>query len=106
MTKQYDSQYYIKKGRRYVPVEPWYGFPADGIWVVSNAGKSSSLIMRLPKEPLTAETLAQKAEIGKVIIEAVCETLLEQHAGGRSIQDVATIVAERTVAKLPKSIPF
>lgn len=38
---------YRKNGRRYEPCEPFTGFPADGIWLVKNDGKSSTLTVYL-----------------------------------------------------------
>lgn len=38
---------YRKVGRRYVPFEPFTGFPADGIWLVKKDGKSSVLTAKL-----------------------------------------------------------
>ncbi len=38
---------YRKVGRRYVPFEPFEGFPADGIWLVRCDGRSQRLTIRL-----------------------------------------------------------
>lgn len=38
---------YIKKGRKYIPIQPFEGFPADGIWLVRKGGKSSVLVTYL-----------------------------------------------------------
>jgi len=50
------QQYYIKQGRRYIPVDPppeWQGFPCDGLWLVQTKehGKSSSCISQIGEVP-------------------------------------------------------
>lgn len=36
-----DEQYYRKVGRRYLPVRPFDGWPADGVWLVETDADSS-----------------------------------------------------------------
>jgi hypothetical protein len=66
------DQYYIKKGRRYVPVKQFTGFPADGFWVVSNAGSHSQMIMRLSPLFLDVQPLIKKLS-NKIALKSVIE---------------------------------
>lgn len=54
---------YIKKGRKYAPIEPFTGFPADGIWLVKKSGRSSTLITYL--DDLHNRDMRMIVELGK-----------------------------------------
>ena len=87
-----EDQYYIKQGRRYIPVEQWTGFPADGVWIVKGAMTSSRLVMRLGPEPLRAGDLFSEAVSRDKIYDAVCKVMMKSK--NQSIDGIATAVAE------------
>jgi len=76
---------YIKKGRRYIPIEPFTGFPADGIWLVRRNGKSSILTTYI--DDLDGCDLRVVAELSKKF-DAIENILLERYSG-RSAYDMA-----------------
>ena len=76
---------YIKKGRRYIPIEPFTGFPADGIWLVRRNGKSSILTTYI--DDLDGCDLRVVAELSKKF-DAIENILLERYSG-RSAHDMA-----------------
>lgn len=92
------DQYYIKVGRRYRPVEPYHGFPADGVWVVKDMAHSSRLIMRLDGTPEEAPKLAKKAQNKSYIANIIVDTLINSKA--KSTIDVADEIAEAILDKV------
>ena len=89
------EQYYIKVGRRYKPVERFTGFPADGIWIVKDAGSSSQLIMKIPTNPITeVEMLAAMAKIKSDIKEQIVKILLDRNNNSLSVDSLSDKIAE------------
>ena len=94
--------YYEKKGRRYVPVsEEFRGFPASGVWIVSQGfmgpkGKdwNGYWIMRLGDTPsvMTAAAFARHEDaVGNAIVKAMKEPRWSPASLARAvIQRVAT----------------
>ena len=93
-----DDQYYIKKGRRYIPVEPYRGFPADGIWVVKDMAHSSRLILRLSKIPEDAPKLAKKAQNKSFLTNIIVDTLINSDA--KTTLEIADEISERILGKV------
>jgi len=88
-----DDQYYIKMGRRYKPVRRFYGFPADGVWVVRDAQASSALIMKIGGLEYDSENLRKKV-LDKERLQKIIEgVMLEGKA--QSIADSASAIAEK-----------
>jgi hypothetical protein len=48
-----ETQYYVKDGRRYIPVDSPGSFPSDGIWLVeqTGSGQTSRCIVKLGDAP-------------------------------------------------------
>lgn len=80
---------YRKVGRRYVPFEPFTGFPADGIWLVKRGGKSSTLTVKL--DDLDGTDLRVVTELSKKYDDLV--TLLIKYRGVGSDELARGIVA-------------
>ena len=94
---------YRKVGRRYKAVEPFTGFPADGIWLVTRDGASCSCIVRLGQEAPPMEILPYAA------LKEECAAYISDKAkekGAYSIMDTAEWSAEfwgeYASGKLPK----
>ncbi len=71
------EQYYIKKGRRYVPVQPFFGFPSDGIFLVQHNGRNYRLILQLTGDPINVDRLKQYAQDYATVNEKVIQALSE-----------------------------
>jgi len=87
------DSYYIKKGRRYYPVERFSGFPADGVWIVRDAGKNNQLIMRIGPVMRKAETIRYIASTKHHLKEAILEILMQDKY--KTMNDVADAIAEK-----------
>jgi hypothetical protein len=76
-------QYYIKKGRRYIPVEPFYGFPTNGVWLVQDG--SQGVFMRVGDVPDPMPLAAMKRHE-----DTACRAIAEERdkPGGASASDL------------------
>lgn len=91
-----EEHYYVKIGRRYHPVERWTGFPADGVWVVKDAGTKSRLLMRLDSQPVDASKLALLAKTKDEIAEVILAAILDAPAPLAPI-DLADFISDTLV---------
>jgi len=100
------EHYYIKKGRRYIPVEYWTGFPAEGIWLVKHGEgvKSSRLVLRLAPGPVDVRHLINMATI-QATIQEIVEESLQNHDGVMSIVNLAEKIAKKCCKKLIEEEP-
>jgi len=67
---------YRKVGRKYVPIELFTGFPADGIWlhVTPPTGHQSSLVLKLADlNGIDARLAAEIAKLQPVIMDALLD---------------------------------
>ena len=96
-----EEYYYIKKGRRYIPVEPFRGFHADGIWLVKDEGRSNALIMRLPDVPVEdIQEYALKMNLYALIQEAAKDYLKEDKHRYQNLWDVGFGIADLVMKKI------
>ena len=91
------EHYYIKVGRRYQKAMPYYGFPADGVWVVKGDGKSATLVLKIGEYTVEdAQLLVKKTLLRHEIKEAATRVLL-QDLNGKSVNDIAELVADELI---------
>lgn len=76
---------YMKKGRRYVPVKEFTGFPSEGIWWVQRKpGKSENRwIAKLSELPVVS-TIAKLESFRDDVIKAMNEVRGRNVFGGKS----------------------
>ncbi len=68
---------YRKVGRRYKPVEPFTGFPADGVWLHTKikAGHESSLVIKLADlNGIDARIAAEVVKLKPIIEDALLQS--------------------------------
>ena len=96
-----DEQYYIKQGRRYVPVRPFFGFPSDGIFLVQHNGRNYRLILQLTGDPLNMDRLKEYAQDYATVNEKVVQALSEVcgRSGGVTIMDMAAEITKALVGE-------
>ena len=58
-----------------IPVHPFYGFPADGVWIVKNGGTDTRLVMKLPDVPIEAEKLSKIARMKGRLVEIMLNNI-------------------------------
>ncbi len=87
------DQYYIKRGRIYVPVKLFEGFPADGVWLVKDCGRMSQLIMMLDHKPLSSSALANMANARYDIKELVLSVL--KGSTDESKEEIALLISAK-----------
>ena len=91
---------YKKVGRRYIPVgHEFFGFPADGIWLVSHDTKASRHIMKIGELPDIKPLV--DLEMHR---DAVMEALVNGQRSVMSMNDIVTIVFKE-LAKAKTSFP-
>jgi hypothetical protein len=86
---------YVKSGRRYKKVRPFYGFPCDGVWIVSNVGRANELVLRLSGIPETVEEVVSKAISTTVVQGAVAEVLKDKDIGALTVDAIARRITEK-----------
>ena len=94
-----DDQYYIKQGRRYIPVKPFFGFPSDGIFLVQHNGRNYRLILKLTGVPIEVDSLTKYTNDYAAINEKV-ESALSQTCSSSSsvtIMDMAAAITEALI---------
>ena len=92
MTEQYRI---TKSDDQCKPVKEFSKFPADGIWVVKDAGKKSQLIMRLPHEPISTSMITRKALVKLSLKEKILEALLDETRMTRDFDELADDIVEK-----------
>lgn len=94
--------YYIKNGRKYIPVERFSGFPADGIWLVRREGHLSTCIVKLGDTPPPMSILPYAA-----LSVQCCEYLVykAKEKKAYSFMDVAEWAAEFYALAADKQLP-
>ena len=101
--EQMTEQYYIRKSNgRYQPVEKFNGLPADGIWVVKDAGKTTQFIMRLPHEPISTSMIIRKALVKLSLKEKILEALWNETKEAKSLDGLANSIAEKLLGEADK----
>lgn len=90
-----EDQYYIKKGRRYHPVEPYRGFPADGVWVVKDMGNKASLMLKIDPKPQEAPALAKRAQNVSYLQDIIIDKLVTSES--ETVMDLAAGIAETII---------
>ena len=87
-----NDQYYIKIGRRYHPVEPYHGFPSDGVWIVKDMGSNSRLMLRIDSKPEEAPKLAKRAQNVGYLQDVITDRLINSET--KTTADLAKEIAE------------
>jgi hypothetical protein len=88
---EYGDQYYIKKGRKYLPVEKWDGFPSDGVWVVKDGGKKSRLVLELDERFKSSSALRAIGLTMDKLIQISENIIMENR--GKSINEISHEIA-------------
>jgi len=92
------EQYYIKKGRKYIPVCRFDGFPADGVWIVKDMSRSSRLVLEIDNDPISITDLRDRVILSDTLYEDIIDVLTENRY--LSISDLASIISNEITNKL------
>lgn len=78
------SKLYTKVGTRYKEVgETFSGFPADGVWLVTNGRKSSECILQINDIPTIPSTaLLYRASMKDRILKSIQQRMIVPQKGG------------------------
>ena len=99
-----NEQYYIKQGRRYVPVMPFTGFPSDGIFLVQNDGHNYRLILKLSGLPMESEVLTNYAKEYAYLNDKVLfalQQIAQQKKGSVNLIEMAAAVTSEILTVIP-----
>ena len=86
-----DETLYIKKGRKYVPVEKFSGFPCEGIWFVKGGRRSMFVSLEragdIPEKELRtrSELEARRDEVVEDLFKSGCRN-------GGSLNDIVSCI--------------
>ena len=90
----YDDKVYIKVGRRYKPLGKMFnGFPADGIWLVANSGRSASLMLPMDRLPESITHIGDVASFKQKLDEELSNSL-RVSKGGVSLANVVDMAVQ------------
>jgi len=95
--------YYVKKGRRYYPVDIFPGFPADGLWLVTSEGRSSTRILKISDLP-QATDVDHLIDVGAVamIVNQVISEIASSSRDSYSLNDIGMLFILRFSEYLEK----
>ena len=102
------EQYYIKKGRKYIPVDRFTGWPADGVWLIkrTNYGRSQQLMIQLEDDLLKAASVAEitlRTVLKDKIQDAVAEAY-DEIKDTYSIKEMAELVTKKLLREKEEKI--
>ena len=90
----YDDKVYIKVGRRFKPLGKMFnGFPADGIWLVANSGRSASLMLPMDRLPESITHIGDVASFKRKLDEELSNSL-RVSKGGVSLANVVDMAVQ------------
>lgn len=90
----YGDEIYVKMGRRYKPIGKLFnGFPADGIWLVANSGRSASLMLPMDRLPESITHIGDVASF-KRRLDKELSNGLRVSKGGVSLANVVDMAVQ------------